>query len=339
MALSKTGVLLVNLGTPRSYQRSDVYRYLKEFLLDPRVIDIPPLQRNLLVRGIIAPFRSGSSAKLYKEIWTEEGSPLMVISQKAQHLVQEALGDEYEVELSMRYQSPSIKQGLEALRAKNVREIIIFPMFPQYASATTGSIHQRVMEEVANLLTIPPIRFINSYYDHPQFIEAFVERGKTRSPETYDHVIFSYHGLPERQILKADRNNHCLRSDDCCAGISIKNQFCYRAQCFATTRALAERLDLSENNYTTSFQSRLGKEPWIQPYTNELIANLAAQGVKKVLVFCPAFVTDCLETIHEIGVEYKEEFLKAGGEELQLVESLNDHPLWISAIVDLMKLG
>lgn len=326
-----TGILLVNLGTPDSHSKADVFRYLNEFLTDGRVIDFPWLRRQLLVRGIIVPFRYRQSAKLYRHLWTEEGSPLLVYGKAVQEKLQTSLGDQFKVSLAMRYQNPSISSGLEELKQARVKELIIFPLFPQYASATTGSVHQKVMEHVKNWEVIPKLTFINSYYDHPAFIEAFCQRGQQYPLSAYDHILFSFHGLPERQLRKADCGKQCLTSD-CCKKINAVNQFCYKAQCHATALAIANTLNIPSNRYTICFQSRLGKDPWIQPYTSDVIESCAKQGYKKLLVFCPAFVCDCLETLTEISVEYQAFFKEKGGEELQLVEGLNTHPAWIQAL-------
>ena len=333
----KKGVLLVNLGTPDAPTRGAVYRYLKEFLLDPRVIDYPWLPRNLLVRGIIAPFRSGSSAKLYKELWTENGSPLKYYGEIVAAGVQKSLGDHFEVELAMRYQSPSIQSAIEKLLDKQVGEIIVFPMFPQYASATTGSIHDEVMRILRKEQTIPNVRFINSYYDYDPIIQIFADNARKFDLNDYDHILFSYHGLPQRQLRRADTCGHCLKATNCCHTISIKNQFCYSAQCHATTTAIVSKLGLASDQYTTCFQSRLGPEAWAQPYTSKIIEEQAEKGAKRLLVFSPAFVADCLETIVEIGTEYQEEFEELGGEKVDLVPSLNDDPRWIQAIVNLIE--
>jgi ferrochelatase len=336
MSTRQKGILLVNLGTPNSYNVSDVRTYLKEFLLDGRVIDIPAIPRNLLVRGIIAPFRAPRSAKTYQKIWTDEGSPLLVYSQRMKVLLQEALGEEYCVALSMRYQHPNLETGLETLRKHQVSSIKIIPLFPQYASATTGSIHQRVMEIVSQWQTIPEISFVNSFFNHPKLIKTFANNGRNFDIGSYDHVLFSYHGLPQRQLGKADYSQqHCLKGEHCCEQLVAENRFCYSAQCFATSKALAEELALDKKHYTTCFQSRLGRAEWMKPYTSDVIERLAKQGTKRLLVFCPAFVADCLETIFEIGEEYAEDFKRHGGETLTLVPSLNDNPLWIEALKDI----
>lgn len=332
----KKGVLLVNLGTPDAPSREAVYRYLKEFLLDPRVIDIPWLSRNLLVRGIIAPFRSGKSAKLYQQLWTPDGSPLKVYGERVAEGVSQLLGDDYVVELAMRYQSPSIASAIDRLLARQVAEIIVFPMFPQYASATTGSVHAEVMRVLSTKENIPAVKLVNSYYDHEAMIRIFAENARQFDLNSYDHILFSYHGLPQRQLLKADDFNHCLQSGTCCQSISVTNQFCYSAQCHATTRAIAAELQLTPDRYTTTFQSRLGKAVWAQPYTSAVLEEKAHQGAKRLLVFSPAFVADCLETIIEIGHEYQLEFTQMGGEKVDLVPSLNDDPRWIKTVAELV---
>lgn len=336
------GVLLVNLGTPDSAKTADVRTYLNEFLTDGRVIDIPWLPRQLLVRGIITPFRAGNSAKSYRAIWTENGSPLKYYSQQQTQLLQNALTNyqneavQFEVELAMRYQSPSVETALLNLRRKGASRYIVVPLFPQYASATTGSAHQRVMEVLSQWQNIPPVHFINSYQANPLFIEAFAARGREHDIAAYDHVLFSFHGLPQRQLRKADDHNHCLTKPDCCQTLCAQNRFCYSAQCHNTAQALAAKLQIPAEKYTVTYQSRLGKDPWVQPYTIQVLEELSKKGVKRVLVFCPAFTADCLETIFEIGTEYQEEFTHWGGEKVQLVESLNTHPMWIETLQQLV---
>ncbi|MDJ0651694.1 MAG: ferrochelatase [Simkaniaceae bacterium] len=327
----KTGVLLINLGTPDSPSPRAVKRYLTEFLTDGRVIDLPLLKRNLLVRGVIVPRRYKESLKLYQSIWGKEGSPLLMYGKKVKERLQERLGKSYQVELSMRYQNPSIEKGLE--RLKGFESLIIFPLFPQYASATTGSVLQKVFEYLSTWQVIPETRVISTYCDHPSFIQAHVARAKEYDLETYDHILFSYHGLPERQVKKADSTGTCLVQKDCCK----KNPRCYAAQCLATTEKIAEQLKISQEKWSLAFQSRLGKSPWLKPYSDQVLERLATKGQKKILVFSPAFVSDCLETIEEIGFQYKELFIHKGGESLHLVKGLNDHPKWIEAIEKIIK--
>lgn len=335
--MGKTGVLLVNLGTPDSPEVSDVRKYLDQFLMDERVIDISAFKRTLLVKGIIVPFRSPKTSKLYKEIWDENGSPLLYYSRIQTALLQEKLGDKFHVELAMRYQNPSILSALEKMKAGLVDSIKVIPMFPQYASASTGSVIQSVMEIVSKWATVPPISFVNSFHDNELMIETFAENAAKYNPASYDHILFSFHGLPERQLLKCDHTGHyCLKKDGCCDDFNDINKFCYSAQGHHTASLIAAKLGIGRENYTVCFQSRLGKEPWVQPYTTDVLKRLASEGKKRLLVFSPAFVADCLETLYEITVEYHEEFRALGGEHVQLVESLNDNPKFIEALADMV---
>jgi protoporphyrin/coproporphyrin ferrochelatase len=334
--MAKKGILLVNLGTPDSPSVRDVRKYLDEFLMDERVIDINPVGQLMLVKGIIVPFRGPKSARTYQKIWTAEGSPLLFHSVRVREKLQEVLGGDYVVELGMRYQSPSIAAALENLRKASVQSIKVIALFPQYASATTGSVHQRVMEIVRKWQTIPDLSFVNSFHSEPGMIDIFARNGARYNPETFDHILFSFHGLPQRQLRKADDSGcHCLQAADCCSRLSDVNKFCYSAQCHDTARLIAEKLGLQPDRYTVTFQSRLGRDPWVQPYTSEVIHSLASKGAKRLLVFSPAFVADCLETIYEIAEEYDVEFRQLGGEKVQLVESLNDDPEWIKVLAKL----
>lgn len=334
--MRKKGILLVNLGTPDSPAVGDVRKYLRQFLMDGRVIDIAPLNRTLLVNGIIVPFRSPKTARLYEQIWDENGSPLLYYSLIQQRLLQEKLGEGYVVEMAMRYQSPSVEESLSKLKAAMVEDIVVIPLFPQYASASSGSVLQLVMELVGKWQTIPPIRFVNSFHDNPLMIEVFAENATKLKPENYDHILFSFHGLPERQLLKCDHTGkYCLQNPDCCETFSDVNRYCYSAQGYDTARLIASKLGIDRKDYTVCFQSRLGKEPWVQPYTTDVLKKLASEGKKRLLVFSPAFVADCLETLYEITVEYHEEFRALGGEHVQLVPSLNEHPLFIEALANM----
>ncbi len=336
--IGKTGVLIVNLGTPDSPNTPDVRKYLREFLMDGRVIDISYTSRWMLINLIIAPFRAPKSAKVYKELWTEAGSPLKTYGIAVEGMLQKALGKDYVVELAMRYQSPSIEGALAELQQLGLSKIIVIPFFPQYASASTGSVYEEVMRVLTGWQVLPELRFVNRFLDNPKFIEGFVLAGKKHMAERdYNHILFSYHGLPERQIIKGDYTGKQCKLGTCCNTANRHNQFCYRAQCFETTRLLVKELGLAEGTYTTAFQSRLGKTPWIKPYTDDIIKELAGKGVKSVLAFSPSFVADCLETTIEIGDEYKELFEENGGEHWQLVESLNDSDLWVETLVDLVK--
>jgi len=332
--MSKKGVLLVNLGTPDSPSTSDVRKYLGEFLMDPRVIDVNPVLRTFLVKGLIVPFRSPKSAKLYQKIWSDTtGSPLMYYSILQRDLLREKLGDDYQVELAMRYQSPSIESALAKFKEDLIDDIRIIPMFPQYASASTGSVYDKVMDVISTWPTKPNISFISSFHDDDLMIATFAENAQKYQLETYDHILFSFHGLPQRQLIKADHTQkHCLKVADCCQTLTDANKTCYSAQSHHTAKLIAEKLNIPKEKYTICFQSRLGSDPWVQPYTSEIVAKLAAEGKKRVLVFCPAFVADCLETVYEVTVEYGEEFKALGGEHMQLVESLNDAPMFIESL-------
>jgi protoporphyrin/coproporphyrin ferrochelatase len=338
MAKSKIGVLIVNLGTPDSPSVPDVATYLREFLMDGRVIDVPFLQRWALINLIIVPTRAPQSAKAFQELWHIAGgsSPLKTHGLRSAELLQQALGNDYQVELAMRYQNPSLKSVLLKFKDKGFQKLVIIPLYPQYASASTGSTIEKVMEETKAWQVIPSLKIVSQFFEHPLFIKAFAELGrKYMSQGSYDHYLFSYHGLPERQILKASSDNYC-RLGDCCSTYHAKNKYCYRAQCFETTRLLAKELGIRDESYTVCFQSRLGKEPWIRPYTDAVIGQLTQKGIKNVLVFSPAFVADCLETTIEISVEYKKLFEVQGGQRWQLVESLNTHPVWIECLKQLV---
>jgi len=328
----KIGILLVNLGTPDSPSVPDVRKYLRQFLMDGRVIDIPFIPRALLVNAIIAPFRAPKSAKVYKSVWMKEGSPLKVYGRKLETLVQQYLGNQFIVKLAMRYQSPSISSGLEELRKENVDQIISVPLFPQYASATNGSVFEEVTNIIKTWQTIPAISFTGTFFDADFFIDPIVEQiREVYTPDEFDQILFTYHGLPERHIKKGDNSGKCF-SVGCCANFGSHNMLCYRAQCFQTTKIIAGKLGLKEGSYTSTFQSRLGRDPWIKPYTDEIIAAWPQKGIKKVLALSPSFVSDCLETTEEIGQEYKELFEKAGGQHWELLPCLNDDVVWAKGL-------
>ena len=331
---AKQGVLLVNLGTPDAPQAPEVRRYLREFLSDPRVLDINAVGRWLLLNLIILPTRPKKSAEAYRKVWTDEGSPLLVNSQRLADGVAAALPD-HEVVLAMRYGSPSIADGLARLRAAGCDQLTVLPLYPQYAASSTASTIEKVFVETMQDWKPPFVTVLPPFYEEPRFIEAFAQVGQPTIDELApDHVLMSFHGLPERHILKGDPTGgrHCLQSDSCCDAIGPNNRNCYRAQCHATARTLAARLGIAEDMYSVTFQSRLGRTPWIKPYTDEVLVDLAKRGVKRLAVFCPAFVADCLETLEEIGMGAREDFIAAGGEDLRLVPSLNGHPAWIEAV-------
>jgi ferrochelatase len=327
------GLLLINLGTPDEPTTPAVRRYLREFLSDPRVIDINPVGRALLLNLIILPTRPAKSAEAYRSIWDpERGSPLLYHSQDLEKGVREKLGAGWVVELAMRYGKPTIASALEKLAAAKVDRIVVLPLFPQYATSSTGTAIARVMELATETWTVPALDFVPAFYDDAGFLAAFEAVAKPALDAAKpDHVLFSFHGLPVRQITKTDMTGkHCFATDDCCE--TLANPNCYRAQSFFTARTLASRLGIAKADYTICFQSRLGRTPWIQPYTDVEIDRLAKAGKKRLAVLCPAFVADCLETVEEIGMRAKEQFKAAGGEELVLVPSLNATPAWVAAV-------
>lgn len=337
--MTRKGLLLVNLGTPDAPRTAEVRRYLREFLSDPRVLDVNPVARWLLLSLVILPFRSSRSAAAYRAIWTDRGSPLLVHSRDLASRVAEALGTNWRVELAMRYGEPSIPRALDRLREEGVCDLVVFPLYPQYAASTTGSTLEAVFRAAGQSWNVPLLAVAPPFYDDPAFVRAFAEVGRpVLEAARPDHVLFSFHGLPERQIRKSDESGgHCLTSAVCCDAIGPANRNCYRAQCFATARALREALGLAEGDTTISFQSRLGRTPWIGPHTDAVLPELVRAGRRRLAVFCPSFVADCLETLEEIGIRAREQFRAAGGEELVLVPSLNAHPLWVEAVVELAR--
>lgn len=339
MKRPRPGVLLVNLGTPDEPTTGAVRRYLREFLSDPRVIDIHPAARNLLVYGVILPFRSPKSAEAYRKIWTSEGSPLLVHSLALTKEVAGRLGPDVPVALAMRYGNPSVAEGLRRLRERNVDHVVVVPLYPQYASSSTGTVLEMVYRETAAMEAVPTLSVVPPFYDHAGFIQSWVETGRPVLDEIEpDHVLMSYHGLPERQIRKVDdTGSHCLESETCCSAIGDANRNCYRAQCFRTSELLGRALGLDPGRYTVAFQSRLGRTPWIKPYTDVQITELARRGVKRLVVFSPSFVADCLETLEEIDIRGREQFLGLGGEAFALVPSLNANPGWIDTVVKLIR--
>lgn len=340
MLKKKIGLLLIQLGTPDSPSTGDVRRYLSEFLNDPRVIDIPWLPRKLLVNGIIVPFRAPKSAKIYKELWdlSDGISPLMTHTENVKVLLQERFNnDNVTVEMAMRYQNPSMDSVLARMKTANYDEIIILPLFPQYASASTGSAVEKAMNIIRKWWVIPEVKVISQFYDNEGYIDSIVENTKAFDLKSYDHILFSYHGLPERQVDKVYESETDLCGDQPCeTELNDKNKFCYKATCFATTRLLAEKLGLKEEDYTVCFQSRLNKK-WLEPFSDKIVEEQGKKGAKRLLAFSPAFVADCLETLVEIGGEYQEIFEKHGGEKVQLVPSSNSHPRFIDGLEELVR--
>lgn len=331
----KKALLLVNLGTPDNPTYLSVFKYLRQFLMDGRVININPFLRFLLVNLIICPTRSFSSTKVYKEVWDKNtGSPLLHNTTKLSEKLGNKLVD-YDVYYAMRYQNPSIESVINNILETNPDEIVVLPLFPHYASATTGSVYQEISRIVSKKWVVPNIRFINQFYDNEKFIDAWVDKASKFNLNSYDKVIFSYHGIPNSHVDNVYPDSLCS-DHNCESEVTDENKFCYKATTYETTKILASRLNLSSDKYQVTFQSRLTNK-WLTPFTDEVLESLPKNGNKNVLVFSPAFTADCLETIIEIGDEYKELFLEAGGEKLDYVESLNYSDLWADAIIDIIK--
>jgi protoporphyrin/coproporphyrin ferrochelatase len=336
--MSRTGLLLINLGTPDAPTPAAVGEYLAEFLMDPYVIDIPAPLRWLLVHGVILRKRPADSAALYQKIWTDRGSPLLFHLEDLVARVRAELGTEWVVEGGMRYRRPSLKDAFLRLRDAGVDRVIAFPLYPQYSLAATASSERETRRWANAVLPGKRLDFVAPFYGAPAFLDAFAAVAR-RGLEgfAHDHVLFSFHGLPERQVRKTDRTGrHCLAGADCCARIIEANRDCYRAQSFHTARELASRLGLSQDHYTVSFQSRLN-DRWIRPFTDDLYRELPSRGVRRLAVVSPSFVADCLETLEEIAIRGTEEFRRAGGDELRLIPSLNSEREWVSAVVKLSR--
>jgi ferrochelatase len=330
----KTAILLINLGTPDAPKVKDVRRYLSEFLNDKRVIDIPWLLRKMLVNLIIVPFRAPKSTKLYQKLWTEKGSPLLFHGLSLKAKLQKLMGDDYVVEFGMNYQNPSLRKAIKNLVDQNVTRIIAFPLFPQYASSSTGSALENMYKYVAEFNDVPEIQAISYYYQHPSYIDALASTVAKHDWKSYDHIMMSFHGLPTRQVYRSHGDKPC-DGLKCKESFQAGSEFCYQAACYETSRLLAAKLGIPKEKYTTSFQSRLSKE-WLTPFSDKLLEEFTAKGIKKLLVVSPAFTADCLETTVEIGIDYKEAFLALGGQQLDLVASLNDNEDWVQAIRDII---
>ena len=339
MNKEKIGYLLINLGTPDSPHPEDVRTYLDEFLMDPEVIDIPYPIRWILVKLLILKDRPHQSSAQYKTIWTEDGSPLYFYTKALTQEVKKQLQGKAEVEMAMRYGSPSIAKGVEALLRKHVTKIVICPLYPQYSLAATRSSIIAVQNVMRKLRKHVPVESIKAFYSEEPYLEAVAKVSqKYLENEKYDMAVFSFHGIPERQVKKTDKTgSYCLTAKDCSLNIVEANADCYRAQCYYTARKVAEKLNIPENKYKVAFQSRLGRTPWIKPYSDELYQQLPKEGVNKVVVLCPSFVADCLETLEEVSVRGEEEFQKHGGEKLTLIPSLNAESEWVSAVVKILE--
>ena len=325
------GALLVNLGSPNSTSVKDVKNYLDEFLMDKRVIDSPYLVRAFVVKGIILNTRPKKSAEAYKKIWWPGGSPLIVLSERLHKKVQE--NTKIPVELAMRYGKPSIKSGLQKLVDQGVTEIFLIPLYPQFAMASTETIVVLANKLVKKHFPQVTLTDLPAFYNKADYIEVLSESIQSELEKSKpEHLLFSYHGLPERHIKKSDvTKSHCKIDGSCCNTPSPAHEFCYRHQCYETTKQVAEKLNLKEGSYSVSFQSRLGRDPWIKPYTDHVIDNFAKNGLKKLAVVTPAFVSDCLETLEEIGMEAKSSFIENGGEEFTAIPCLNENEKWIKA--------
>ena len=332
----KKALLIINLGTPDDPSYFSVFKFLKEFLSDPRVIDIPRMFRILLVNLIICPFRSFSSSKVYRQMWKANNneSPIKTNTEKLIQKLQSKL-PEYDVYSAMRYQNPSIKDTLSEILLTNPDEIIIFPSFPQYASSTTGSVYEEVFNILSKEWVIPKIKFINQFFNNDLFVDAWIEKISDFDLSNYEKIIFSYHGLPDTQVDKVYNEQKCI-DQNCDKEFNDTNKFCYKAGCYETTRLISSKLNLNEDQYVTAFQSRLTKK-WLTPFTDEVIENYAKNNIKNILIIAPAFTTDNLETLIEIGDEYVELFNENGGDKLDFVSSLNDSDKWVDAIIDIME--
>lgn len=336
--MKKTGVLLIQLGTPDSPKTSDVRRYLSEFLNDPRVIDLPWLGRKLLVNGIIVPFRAPKSAKVYKELFEMNNgvSPLITHTENVRVKLQERFKNgAVNIHVAMRYQNPAMYDVLEDMRKENYDHIIVLPLFPQYASATNGSALDLAMNIIRKWWVVPEVSLVGQFWDNEGYIDSVVERGKAFDISSYNHIMFSYHGLPDRHVDKVYEGSDLCTDQPCETEVNEKNKFCYKATCYATTRLIAEKLGIPKDKYTVCFQSRLDKK-WLTPFADKVVEEQAAKGAKRILAFSPAFVADCLETVIEIGEEYQELFEAKGGEKIQLVPSSNDHNRFIDGLAEII---
>jgi ferrochelatase len=328
----------MNLGSPDSTEVKDVKRYLTEFLMDERVIDSPYWKRALVVKGIIVPFRSPKSAEAYKTIWTKDGSPLIVLTRQLQQAVQQQFDEP--VEINMRYGNPSTTGILKKLHEQvaGLEEIILFPLYPHYAMSSYETAVQQVKDIHAEKKYSSKLVVIKPYYKEPEYIDALTESIRPYLQQDYDKILFSYHGVPERHILKGDVTGcHCLKTGDCCYTPSPAHEFCYRHQCIVTTELVLNKLGILREKAEQTFQSRLGRDPWLKPYTAQRLAELPKEGVKKLLVACPAFVSDCLETLEEIAEQGKHTFMEAGGESFTVIPCLNIHDSWVAAVTKWVK--
>ena len=336
MKTTRKGILLVNLGSPDSTEISDVRKFLREFLMDGRVLDTPWLIRFVVVHFLILPFRPRASAEAYRKVWTPEGSPLVVISRQVTETLRSRV--KLPVQLAMRYQNPSIENGIEALLQDGVDEILLIPLFPHYAMSSYETAVEKVKAVLrqkapdASLVVQPP------YFDRPDYIHALAESAQASLDDGFDHLMISFHGIPERHLRKSDPTcSHCLQTPDCCVEEHSAHLTCYRAQCLKTAEAFARKANISKDKYSVTFQSRLGRDPWLKPYTDLEIERLGREGVQRLKVICPAFVSDCLETLEEIDIRGRESFQESGGGDCRLVPCLNTHPAWINTLKNMVN--
>jgi protoporphyrin/coproporphyrin ferrochelatase len=326
----------LNLGSPDSPSVHDVRRYLREFLMDPRVLDTNWFVRFCVVHFAILPFRPKQSAHAYQTIWTPEGSPLIVISRRLQENVQHLV--DVPVHLAMRYQNPSIEAAIKEIARGGATNLLLVPLFPHYAMSSFETAVERVKEVAGRIATGLNITVQRPYYDHPGYLQALVASAASYLEKPYDHLLFSFHGIPERQVRKTDpTGRHCLASPNCCDTPSPAHEVCYRAQCIKTAKAFASSAAIPNTKWSVAFQSRLGRDPWLTPYTDKRIVELAESGIKRLLVICPAFVSDCLETIEEIGMRGRESFLASGGQQFDLIPCLNTNPAWTQTLAEMIK--
>jgi ferrochelatase len=334
--MSRVGVLLINLGTPDAPTPEAVGSYLREFLMDGFVIDVPKPLRWFLVNVMIVPRRKGQSAIAYQKVQLPQGSPLLVYTRELTEKVAArlAVDDRYVIEYAMRYGNPSIRASLARLHAQDVSRIVVFPLYPQYAESSFETAVVETRRRALDLGYADGLSFFPPFYNRPEFIAAFANRiAGDCEQQPPDHIVFSFHSLPERHLKRLDATReHCLVESTCCDGIGAVNKNCYRAQCIFTARAIAEQLGLKEDSYTVSFQSRLGRSKWLGPVTEDVLRDLAQRGVKRIAVSCPSFVADCLETVEEMGIRGRKTFIEAGGEELRLIPSLNTDPVWVETV-------
>ena len=348
MDAEKTGILLINLGSPDTPEVPDVRKYLREFLGDPYVLDMPAFMRFILLNFIILPKRPSASSEAYKKIWTEEGSPLIQntadLCNSLEVHTEKFMAGKYRIRYAMRYGNPSLQSAIEGFNSEGIKNIRILPLYPQYAAATT----QTTVEYAKKLARAYPdlnLEFITSFYNHPGYFESFAQIIKEETSKfarekgiLFDHFIFSYHGLPEKAIHKADSTDKCLNTVGCCDSLTGWNSNCYRAQCFETTRLIADAMDIADHWWSVSFQSRMGRTPWIMPHTDRMILSMTRMGFRNIAIIAPSFVGDCLETLEELNIRGRELFLGSGGENFLFVPSLNSDERWVKGLTEILNL-